>query len=305
MKRLLFISAVLLCGCPTSTTKNSDTEEVHVAAMGEELARVSADLDGDGKSDTMIVSERLVTVGPVKVDVDYSYEPETDASYEAKVIDIDPKDKKKEVLLIESDGMDGLSHTVFTYDGKQIVASDLGWTMASPDIKDGMLTLTDSNCGETTTKMYALSGTKVALKDEKKTGEFKDEMCAACPYVFVQTGEGLAFEGEILRSLRGSERHALQSLPLRRLDAGSGPIVVRLAEHKPETTSLDQIYVTVNGVVIPEASCVMDPAGAWCQADGRHVEITRGESVDLRFDVPVHTRDTHVVLWAYGYYEPL
>ena len=125
-----------------------------------------------------------------------------------------------------------------------------------------------------------------------------DEL-AACPFVYVVQDGAATYVGEILRHLRGRDAYAAQTLALPSIDGTS--LHLRLTEEKPEITFLDAVWVEQDGVVIlPEACGEAGPA--YCAADRRSHRMTRGDTLDLRFQLPGSGRP---ILHASGFYRPV
>lgn len=125
-------------------------------------------------------------------------------------------------------------------------------------------------------------------------------VAAACPYVYAGVAEQpLTRRGEILRyldrpALEGTQRLALET-------TCTGPIEVRLAEEKPEVTFLDAIFLEVDGVRHSPREC---EGTAHCEDDGRYTRLSRGESLELTFDIEARNC-RRVELVADGFYMPL
>lgn len=118
---------------------------------------------------------------------------------------------------------------------------------------------------------------------------------AACPFVYRVEGGEVIRVGEILRDLRGAGAYALQPLALA---AGQGGVMhLRLSEEKPEVTSLDEIYLEVDGQRIAPRECAAAPAPAFCAADHRMHRMGRGDTLDLTFDAT-----GPATLYARGFY---
>lgn len=155
---------------------------------------------------------------------------------------------------------------------------------------------------------------EVALRLDPATGQMKEAartatgqamVCAelsACPFVYVEGPAGEAFAGEILRDLRGRAAHALQPLELAPVD---GDVLrLRIAEEKPETTFLDELYLEVDGVVVRPAACAGDVAPAYCRADGVPLVLRQGDELAVELRLPAGAARRALRLMARGYYVP-
>jgi len=164
----------------------------------------------------------------------------------------------------------------------------------------------DAVLAKKTVKLYTVSlrlnpaGTKLVkrLTLGKDVMVCDEENRSACPYVYELGDVGPRFAGEILRDLRYARSEALQSLGLGGRTAGIARI--RLAEEKPETTYIDEVYVVVDGTRIAPKTCAQVPSPAYCFADGRYYVMVQGDTLDLDFAVAAGTRS----LFARGYYVP-
>ena len=126
-------------------------------------------------------------------------------------------------------------------------------------------------------------------------------VASACPFVYAAAqGQPLQLQGEILRQLRASSLEGQQRLAL---DTTCGTsIAVRLAEHKPEITFLDEVYLEVDGARIDPTSC--RDSLAYCSDDGQYHRLEPGDTLDLAFQVDRQSCQ-RVSLVADGYYLPL
>ncbi len=126
-------------------------------------------------------------------------------------------------------------------------------------------------------------------------------VASACPFVYAAAkGQPLRLQGEILRQLRASSLEGRQRLALDTPCDES--IAVRLAEHKPEITFLDEVYLEVDGARINPASC--SSRQAYCSDDGQYHRLEPDDVLDLTFEVERSSCQS-VSLVADGYYIPL
>lgn len=288
-----------------ATTQPSEASDPSEDDHGDASAAAwvdTADLDGDGKTEQIIVDGGKVRVGKATAEF-----PQYDFSgdREVEVIDIDKNTPGKELAVIDTGIEDDATYYIFVYRNGALTRSDIG-TGNQPSIKgDGFLVTRNSSCGVTVEQKFGLDGTKVVKKSETTSGQHDDAECAACPYVYVRGSKGLRFAGEILRHLRGPELRSSQSLALEPGDLVDGKVRVRLAERKPETTYLDSIHLSVGGVRVRPESCKGEHA--WCENDRVYAEIPFGDHLDFVFHVPPDAvaSGAPIELWAEGYYVPL
>lgn len=120
----------------------------------------------------------------------------------------------------------------------------------------------------------------------------------ACPWLYVFDGTSYQRTSEILRNLRGMGSQRLETTPLSAAYVIDGAIHLRVAEEKDETTTLDALYLLVDGVPVYASDSRL---GA---VDGAVVTLGQGDSFDLRFGVGDLAGDASMVVVAVGYYVP-
>jgi hypothetical protein len=122
----------------------------------------------------------------------------------------------------------------------------------------------------------------------------------ACPWLYVFNGTTFERRTEILRHLRGKDQARTEITPLGPVTARDGAIVIRIVEEKDEVTYLDALVLLIDGVPV-----FADQSVQVNTADGDYLILRRGESVELRFQVPASfaTGDSVSVIAA-GYYLP-
>jgi hypothetical protein len=132
------------------------------------------------------------------------------------------------------------------------------------------------------------------------TGEtFDCNDLAACPWIYVDGPSGPIKVGEILRNVRGRAAYTLQDLALPA--AAAGPLHLRVAEEEDEVTFLDEIYLDVDGLHVAPTACNLAAPPAYCVADHQAHRLTRGDVLDLTFELPASSTPT---VFARGYYIP-
>lgn len=147
----------------------------------------------------------------------------------------------------------------------------------------------DEECGGTVFTLVFDGGTLVAI----------EHMMAACPVVY-SLAEVPVREGEILRNLDRPSLEQTRSLRIATRQCG-GTARYRIAEEKPEVTSLDEVVLVVDGVELsPDACATADLP--YCANDGRALELARGEHLDLAFTIPPGSACRSVELRANGHY---
>jgi hypothetical protein len=123
----------------------------------------------------------------------------------------------------------------------------------------------------------------------------------ACPYVFTvepKTGD-LTFDTTILYRLSSRDLETSQSRALHHFD---GKVVIR--EIEPETSFIDQIFVTVTDA-FGTAHILRAKAKTLQSADSDYLILRRGDEVAVEFDgFQSIERPTAVTITAKGYYQP-
>jgi hypothetical protein len=128
----------------------------------------------------------------------------------------------------------------------------------------------------------------------------------ACPYYYLRAaGSGeLVRAGEIIRDLVGPEMEALQAEALPALQPVDGKIEIRLGEEKDEISYLDFVALRVDGTVIT-AQPDSEAAVRLSASDGDYLEMRRGDTVTLVFDLSDLPVPARVEILSRGFYEPL
>lgn len=224
-----------------------------------------------------------------------------------RIVDVDKRDPKKEVWFRQHARHDvdpELLNTFIRFDGQRLFASQLngrGYDAGTIELLGkGRLELLVSGCPEEHA-FFELRGEQlVQTRVEKKPPPAHG--CAACPFVYVHTGDGWSRQGEILRRVVGSAAETWQRLSVRHPGAHQRSITIRLAEEKPEVTYLNAVRLQVDGRVLSPRACA-EGRPAFCAADGERHVLREGEHLDLHFDLPDDA--AHLELEAFGFYEPI
>lgn len=264
---------------------------------GEVVAELAVDLDGDGKGETMrITAEALEVAGAV---LSHGLTVDDPRSLKAKVVDVDRSDRRNEVLLSAAEYEDLTDYVVVSMAGGKPRVSAAIYTGSLGLAGDGRLTTEDTNCGQTTRAVYKLTKGGLEKASEKTTGTHDNMLCAACPYVYLETESGWEFRGEILREVRFEAAQTTRSMRLGR--ASQRIVRVMIAERKPEITYLDAVAVVAGDTEIEPRRCQNDAGGALCAEDGAHHALAPRDELVLEFAVPP---GAELTLRATGYYVP-
>jgi len=287
MKLAAALSGFVIAACGGTPTPP-------LANRGGAAAHVAGDVDGDGRADTVTFADNTVTLNGLTLTI-----PAWDfTAASARVVELGGQ----AVIAVESEiNEDDLTWGIIQHDGTQlrwIGDVFLGSAPGPADLPgDGTIHATTGNCGQSTALTYTIRPGAID-KGERTTGVYDVAVCAACPYVLVDTGAGLRFVGESLRNLAGRARAGEDALALPAIAAGQREVVVVLEEVKPETTYLDALSLDFAGVRVAPRGC-----GAACVVDDAPEVIALGQRRRFVFDVPAGFAGAPV-LYARGYYQP-
>lgn len=314
------------------------------------VATTVGDLDVDGRDETI----RLYADGALRVfhgddEVPDAYgqhagavvpfeavPSEGGATFALRVVDIDRRDRQRELMLLEMRGDEDPpgQHTFWVYRERRLWPMlrrpmSEGWSVTVPHGEgariagDGAVRFEYDRCvrdadrrahtrgiTEHVSLRYTLTDGALPrgeLMESVRTARRpSDCIQVACPVVRVGASQLRA--GEILRELRGEASTRWQSLalPPTAVD-GDGVLRVTLGEEKREITQLDGVYVDADGRRVAPDGCdaatsTADGAAPWCVADGASATLTPGATVSLRFRVGAARA---VTLWARGHYVTL
>ncbi len=142
---------------------------------------LSEDLDGDGTPEEISLAGTELSIGEAKVTLaSEKLTPEKAATIELKVVDLNKKDKARELVIVDAGAEGAGTWWIVSYDGAAKTASEPVEVAVSgePEIKgNGKLTTKAENCGETTTTTYALKKGVLTKGKEKKKGKYDEAKC--------------------------------------------------------------------------------------------------------------------------------
>jgi hypothetical protein len=263
------------------------------------------DVDGDGTADPIAIAAdgSKVTVDGVDIAVD-AEDPDGGGPwfYGVAVIDVDGKATGAEIALHFSQEEDLESWQVYEVAGGKATA--LGTVPPGDVAGNGTVVSRGGNCGVTTWTTWKLvKGKGFEQASEKKSGTYDEDLCAACPYVYLHTEDGAVFQGEVLRYQAGAAAYRADVLAVADRPALAGGMIrIELREEKPETTYLDAIQLEVDGELVDPSDC-NDAGGTPCAADRRFTVIRTGEARAFAFPwrgAPPRA----ITVRATGYYVP-
>jgi hypothetical protein len=325
---------------PVSSSPPADSPEAGPPAAEATGRSWSVDLDGDGTNETIRVSSGgsfeldpargpgfrnlrckaekcTLTVEPGSGGRAFELLDAYPTLPSIEVIDIDRKDRVKELLVRTRAAMEEDPPYIFTvihYDGTGVHVQELAHghgystgTFRAPG--NGRFVTEYADCPDLTTTVYELRGGALAQTSKKTVRVRRPNECAACPMVYVLEDGGFRKRGEILRNLRAPSLAGLQSLdlisPARFVvpaPGGLSRVVVELREEKDETTFLDDVALEIGGIRYAPRAC--SAPLDYCTVDGAHHLMRRGDALRLTFDVPAPVPEGRARLWATGHYVP-
>jgi len=287
-------------------------------AMCGRAVLLAADLDGDGRDEEIIVNQHNVWIDRVRSEItevpaghllmeeNPSFEPRLvsvdSRELSATIVDADSRDGRREVLVSYHGIEDSISNVLFSFDGTQISVSPAVWSPSELVIDgSGRLTVGYGNCGRRYTEQWRFADGRLGFVRRRAAGRFRDDRCAACPFVYVHGRSGPSRVGEILRDQRAPELEGWQGLTLGPVTAS--PLRVRIVEELDEVTHLDAIVLDYGGVIVRPRSCDSPEPPAFCSDDGQYVVLRGGDAIEIELDVPVSVYPPpRPVLRADGYY---
>ena len=143
---------------------------------------LSEDLDGDGTPEDISLTGTELSIGEAKVTLaSEKLTADAAASVELKVIDINKKDKSRELVIAHPGTGTDATWWVISYDGKNKTASEpveiaVG---TEPEVKgNGTLSIVATDCGQTITTPYKLKKGALTKGKEKKKGKRDEAQCA-------------------------------------------------------------------------------------------------------------------------------
>lgn len=276
------------------------------------------DLDGDGQKEkikVVVLDENYfknsgikglfygkVIINDISKDIYFNWSNQSHFNETFQIVDIDKNDNRKEFIITQFEQEDedpSKIHYIYRFFGRNLLTQTYikseGYSGGDIRFHENEFEVTHKNNPQTI-GTYKLS--KFFIKKMNFYVGKELEMVAACPYVYLKTGEDYVFKGEIIRNLIGKSAESIQTLELG--TAKSEKIIVRIKEDKEEISYLNQITVrSDNKIVSPLnigniSDLVVD--------DKKYYQLRKGDFIDLEFKV---TKNAKITLIGKGYYIPL
>jgi hypothetical protein len=126
----------------------------------------------------------------------------------------------------------------------------------------------------------------------------------ACPWLYVHDGSKYVRITEILRNVRGKSQERVETTTLSGLPVVDGTLRVRIQEEKAETSYIDQLTLTIDGVeLLPDGGASVTLAAR----DDKYQVLHQGDAIEITFVLPSALAARNRVdgtLTAAGYYTP-
>jgi hypothetical protein len=120
----------------------------------------------------------------------------------------------------------------------------------------------------------------------------------ACPWLYVFDGENYYRYSEILRYLKGPENQRTEHTPLPDGVVIDGVVQLRIIEEKDEISTLDQLYLLVDGKPVYATDNRLR------FIDDDVIVMEKGDTLDLHFAVGDFGSEADIQVIATGYYIP-
>lgn len=298
------LSSVAKANIKLTKKEKTECEEAQVRRPGEAVAELQADMDGDGKNETIRVTTSRVYIDGKEFL--HRLKPFDAHELKVKLIDIDTGDFFKEVLVSNYYYEENGRRRVFSKHGADLKMSEMfDWhDMEMKSDGKGAMRMFSGECGQKREEIYKVKNGVFSLVKKKVKGRFREELCSACPYVYIWQDGRWQFRGEILRNLRDESLEATHHLALGQQQVGL--LRIRLGERKEETTFVDLVEVVARYAdgsedVIGANECSVGSASSLCRHDKSYDLIEQGEDIELSFRLD---KPASVFVRARGYYLP-
>jgi hypothetical protein len=126
----------------------------------------------------------------------------------------------------------------------------------------------------------------------------------ACPWLYVYDGRFFERRTEILRNVRGKQNERTETIPIGPVEVVDGSIILKVAEEKEEISFIDALYIVVDGIKVHAEAAPY----AVAEKDRDYLIIHGGESCEFRFKLPdslAGRKRVPVTVVVSGFYAPL
>ncbi|MBL4637625.1 MAG: YARHG domain-containing protein [Kofleriaceae bacterium] len=297
------LSSVAKANIKLTKARKASCQHANDRRPGEPVQELQADLDGDGKDEVIVVTTTRIFVDGEEFL--HQLKPYAPQDVRVKILDIDTSDSYKELLVSNHYYEGNARRRVLTkYGAKVAMSGVVQWhDMEMKSDGAGRMRMLSGECGQMREEEYRVKKGVFQLVKKKVKGRYREEMCSACPYVYVWQQGRWQYQGEILRNLRSASLEGTHHLALGRHSAGL--IRIRLGERKEETTFVDLFEVVARyddgSEEVLQATECSSSAPAFCTQDRAYEQLKQGEDIDLSFRLP---SSAQVLVRARGYYIP-
>ncbi len=280
----------------------SDTEDLNGDDQNEKIRVVVTDENYFKKRGEKGLFYGKVIINGISKDLYFNWSKHSHSSETFQIVDIDKNDSLKEFLVSQSEPEDedpSKLHSIFRYFGKNLITQT---QIRSEGYNGGNITFIEDKFevrhknNPETIGTYNLS--KFFIKQTNLFVGREAEMVAACPFVYLKSGDDFVFKGEIIRNLIGKAAESEQTLELGTPD--SEKIIIRIKEEKEEISYLNQIAIKSNGKLINPR--IIESNRDIIFDDNKYYLLHKGEYIDLEFAV---SKNSKMTLVGKGFYMPI
>lgn len=133
----------------------------------------------------------------------------------------------------------------------------------------------------------------------QKYRDFKDWNCLSCPWLCVYDGEGYVKQEEVIKDVVGYENRTTTVAEIAPEAIIEGQVRIQIREEKDEVSYLDRVVLQLGDqVLLPIAS-----DERLHEADDSFLDLHKGQSVELAFDIP-EGYEGPLEVKVTGYYHP-
>jgi hypothetical protein len=136
-----------------------------------------------------------------------------------------------------------------------------------------------------------------------KKSDFREWNCLSCPWLYLYEQGRFVRKIEVLKDAVGVDGARTTTFVVDPKAIDDSRIRLQIREEKDETTQLDAVLLTIDGVLCP--SCLSSPPSPLGAVDGKYLTLIKGELVELEFTLPEALAvGARIAVETHGYYEP-
>lgn len=135
--------------------------------------------------------------------------------------------------------------------------------------------------------------------------DFVDWNCLSCPWMYVCTGKEYVKQEEVLQDVTGYDNRTTTISKIDRSAIIDGKIKLRIQEEKDEVSHIDQVALRIGNKLYYAKTESKKSDKLLKSKNDKFLQLTKGESVNLEFDIPKNIDATsEISLEVFGYYVP-